>query len=132
MTTYATFSDLAAFCVAFDLITYPGDPKAFPLIGAAERDVDRALNPHGTPLPTGLRYDPLLLTAAQRAALSRATCAQAVHRLILGEDYFSEPEDITTGELRILRPARSISNRVFEEVAGHDLYRRTGTVPPAA
>jgi hypothetical protein len=89
----------------------------------------------GPPVIDGeLRLDPEALTASQAAALSRATCAQAAHLLRLGPSYLSEPEDLATGDIRVLRPATRVAVSAHEEAAGFGLVRRSGTVytPPEA
>ena len=68
--------------------------------------------------------------ASQVAALSRATCAQAAHELRLGRISGGEPEAVSTGDLRVLRLAERLALRAREELAGHGLIRRTGTVLP--
>jgi hypothetical protein len=45
-------------------------------------------------------------------------------------DFRSEPEAVSTGNLRVLRPAERLALRAREERAGHGLIRRTGTVLP--
>lgn len=55
------------------------------LLGRAERDIDRLLVGNPALTTTGLRIDPATLSAWERDALSRAVCAQAEHRVTVGE-----------------------------------------------
>lgn len=129
MSTYATLADLDAFTADFELVALPDDPaKAQRILDRAERDVDRILGPYERQV-TGLKLDPQALSGPAAAALARAVCAQAVHRIALGEDWFSEPDDLVTGDIRVLRAAERISGRVYEELSGFGLMRRSGMVP---
>lgn len=129
MSTYATLADLGAYLADFELISVPADDeKAQRVLDRAERDVDRILGPYPVK-ETGLKLDPDALTVPQAAALSRAVCAQAAHRIALGEDWFSEPDDLVTGDIRVLRAAERIAGRVYEELSGSGIVIRSGMVP---
>lgn len=127
MSTYATLTDLRAYApVAAD----PGalnDAAAQRVLDHAERDVDAQLAvPAGTARqPSGLKYDPATLEAWKRAALSRAVCAQAEYRLVMGEEFFIKaqhenvrgPDFSTSGRLPEIGP------KVDRELAGTGLQR---------
>lgn len=134
MAAYATAEDLRAYALDSNVEIPPSTPAANAarlarLLARAERDVDRALGPYPL-LADGRKLDPDLLTSVQRAALSRATAAQAVHRLVLGEDYFTEAEDLVAGDIRVIRAATHVAPRVIEELVGFGLIIRSGTVAP--
>jgi hypothetical protein len=131
--TYASAEQLANYIVDDPEVVLPADADAVErLLERAELQVDQYVI--GGPLSpdAALRLDPADLTASQAAALSRSVCAQAAHRLRLGEPFYSEPEDVATGDIRVLRPAQAVAIRAFEEAAGHGLIQRSGTVhtPP--
>lgn len=142
MGTYASAEELAAYVADDDLIelptyTGPGEPPPDDaverLIADAERDVDRLLALGDRDPVTGLRLTPAALSAPQRAALSRATCAAAAWRL------HAEPEDVagaadgiaSVGGIRLLPAGRPPGPRPVEELAGFGLPLRSGTVAPA-
>ena len=80
--TYATSADLAAYVADNAEVSAPSAADA--LLERAERDVDRVVGPWPV-FSNGRKFDPPALTAPQRAALSRATCAAAEFRLTIGE-----------------------------------------------
>lgn len=81
MATYATQADYEAYVEGWQTIDVAALER---LLRRAERDIDYLLGP-GVPLETGLRLDPTTLTAWERNALSRATCAQAEWRYTVTE-----------------------------------------------
>jgi hypothetical protein len=129
--SYATADDLTAY--AADLtVTIPLDPATVDrLLARAAEDVDRVIGPYAVWMGGDRKLDPALLTTAARSALSRATCAQACHRLALGADYFDvEVEDLLAGDIRVLKSAQRITPRVAEILSGSGLLRRSGTLQP--
>lgn len=128
--TYATAADLIAYAVDLS-VTPPTGAAAERLLERASEDVDRVLGPYAVWMGGERKLDPALLTTAARSALARATCAQAVHRIVLGPDFFdAEPEDLLSGDIRVLRSAQRISPRVAEILSGTGLLRRSGTLQP--
>lgn len=129
MSVYAVLADWQVFLQDFELLKVPADlERAQRILDSAERDVDRVLGPY-TRQPGGLKLNTTKLTDEQSDALARAVCAQATHRLALGEDWFSEPDDLVTGDIRVLRPAERVAGRVYEELSGFGLMQRSGMVP---
>ena len=84
-------------------------------------------------MTTGRKLIPELLTAAQRAALARATCLQALFRLevddedLLGADALSAAGGVTFGPT-----PRPPSPAAVEALAGYGFAWRSGSVaaPP--
>lgn len=126
--TYAAVGDLVAYAEG---TAYAGrlpatDLEKLRLIELCERDVDLALG-------RGERTEGLLyggeeiaeLTPDQRAALSRATCAQALYRIEMGDEHFvrAQRERVSgrgfsrEGKLPIVGP------EVYRELAFTDLQR---------
>lgn len=86
MAAYATADDATDYIEGLVI----DDPAAFDkLLERATRDVDNvlgALPPLTTGDYAGLKLDPAFLADWEAAALARATCAQAEHRLRRGPD----------------------------------------------
>lgn len=137
MPTYATPDELAAY-VADSGVALPADVDA--LLERAERDLDRIVGHRAVDAASGLKFVPASLSTGERADLSRATCAQAEYRAMMGEAFFvreqfdrvSGPEFSTEGALPRVGP------KVWEELAGSGLLKLTtswggnGTSPPWA
>lgn len=140
MSTYASGRQVIDYLQGNpDLDLPPGvdeDGEAIPsselerLIAASERDVDRLLGPIPM-LATGRKLDAASLSAAQRAALSRATAAACEFRLAVGPEELTGETDYLSGELTMLRRAsRPPGPRAAEELAGFGLVRRSGCALP--
>lgn len=132
MALYATQAALAAYVADNADVALPGDEEAVQrLLERAERRVDLALGPWPV-LSTGRKIDPASLDLVQRSALERATCAAAEHELVVGVGFLVGEEDYLPGEVSILRQPLRTSPRMLEELAGHGLVKRSGTVatPP--
>jgi hypothetical protein len=131
--SYATREELADYIADDDLIELPGEDETDRLLADAERDVDRLLALGDRDPDSGLRLDPEALSEPQRTAVSRATCAAAAWRL------HQDPEDVAGADPGVaglpggitLRPVgRPPGPRPLEELAGHGLPLRSGTVQP--
>lgn len=86
MTAYATNADFEAYVESAGVLDWTTDnPTALgALLELASRDIDRVLGPRAyiaTGTYSGFKLDPTTLSAVDRAALARATSAQAWHRL---------------------------------------------------
>lgn len=128
MAVYATPEALTDYIASNEDATLPGDPVAVQrLLARAERQVDLVVGPWPR-FSSGLKFDPALLDVTQRAALSRATCAAAEHLLVVDASFLAGAEDFAPGEVSILYRAMRDAPRVLEELAGHGLVRRSGTV----
>lgn len=109
MPTYATQADFAAY-VEGAVIDNPAALDR--LLVRAERDIDWAAGARPIDTVTGLKFKPADLPAWQRAALARATCAQAEYRNEMGEDFMLRaqhqtargPDFAVTGRLAYVGP----------------------------
>lgn len=129
MATYASSGDLEEYIAGNDDVVLPVDVEA--LLEQAERDVDLAIGQNIAKLPSGLLLDPALLSASQREALARATCAAAEWRLLIDADDLTGGLSVIPSTVTLIgRPGRPPGPRVLEELAGHALIRRSGTVKP--
>lgn len=85
MPSYATVAEFEAYIEGWQTTNATVLAR---ILERASRDVDRVLGPL-PPLTAGtyagLKVDPTTLLAHEAAALSRATCAQAYHRILRGE-----------------------------------------------
>jgi hypothetical protein len=128
--TYATEADLEQYLAPNRAarLAPVEDPEG--LLRRAERDVDRLLGPYARVAATGLKLDPAALTAAQRAALARATCAAAEFRLMVGEEELVGDTDYVPATLVVLRRAGRVSPKAAEELSGHGLVRYSGCAAP--
>lgn len=79
MATYATLDDYTDYVAAGAPVIDEAQ------LERAERDVDSVFAPYTPDATTGLRLDVIALAAWEAAALSRAVCAQAEYRAIVGE-----------------------------------------------
>lgn len=128
MPTYATATDLAAYCAGNPEVSAPSGADGDRLLERAERDVDRAVGPW--PLfSSGRKFDPPQLTAPQREALKRATCAAAEYRLQLGEAELVGGDEYLPAQLTPLRRAGRVSPKMLEELAGSGLVKWSGMPP---
>lgn len=135
MGTYATVEDFRSY--AADILRsgeIPADDDAAErLIARAEQDVDRAIGgpPHAD---TDRRVDPATIPAAQVAALSRATCAAAIFRIVQRERVLVGADDglISAGSIQFRQigwlPRQSPV--MLEELAGYGLLQRSGSAQP--
>jgi len=128
MALYSTTQELADYVASNEDATLPASPEATQrLLERAEGVVDRALGPWPY-LSTGRKLDPAALDLVQRAALSRATAAAAEHLLVVDASFLAGAEDFAPGEISVLYRAMRDAPRVLEELAGHGLVKRSGTV----
>ena len=131
---YATVDDLRAYSADLprDLFN-PGDDQVERALERAERDVDRAAGPWPV-FSNGRKFDPPSLTAPQRAALTRATCAAAEFRLIQTEELLVGSDDgisgVPGGVTFANRPLPRIGPKLIEELAGSGLFLYSGTLAP--
>jgi hypothetical protein len=106
-----------------------GDNAIDKLLERAERIVDLALGPYDSrDIVSGLKLDLTTLTAIQRAAASRATCAVAEWILMLGPEFVAGDADYVSGNLSVTTPPAKFPPRLAQELAGTGLVRRSGTV----
>lgn len=128
MAVYASAADLAAYVADNPELPLPAAPEAQErLLARAERAVDLVLGPWPR-FANGRKLDPAALDTTQRAALSRATCAAAEHLAMLDPAFWVGDDDFLPNEVSILRRAPRVSPRMLEELAGHGLLKRSGTV----
>jgi len=137
MATYATAEQLVAYCAVSGVVIAESDDEREALILRAEEDVDRILGPYLRDPVTGRKLIPNLLTAAQRDALARATCAAAEFRAAQGEDTLVGDDDGTTSvpELGLAAVAtlpRPPGPKCLEALADYGLVIRSGCAAPAA
>jgi hypothetical protein len=120
MPTYATVADFEAYSEGWVTTDVAALTRA---IERAERDVDRLLGYRGHRVTATVKLDPATLTAFDRDALKRATCAQTEYRIEMGPRFFrqaqhrsvSGPKFSTEGQLPRIGP------KVMEELAGTSL-----------
>src|SRR5439155_1353023 len=93
-----------------------------------ERDVDLVLGPYPT-APGELKLDPEKLSEAQRAALSRATCAACEWRLVVDQGVQIGDDDYLPLGVGILRRAAAVSPRMLEELVGSGSSPTPPTTP---
>lgn len=107
----------------------------------AQRDIDLAVGPIPVDMETGLKFIPDELEADDRAALVRATCAQAEYRVEMGPAFFRRPQfnktkgpDYETeGQAPIVGPAalRELTySRLMRLTAATGDRRPAGELPP--
>lgn len=123
MTPLAEPEDVIAYLAEFGLAEPPEGEDLDRLVLRASLDVARVL---GGPTPP----DPALLTSEQLAALKRGVSAQVEYRLLSGERSFAESEDITAPDVTVLSRWTRVGPKVAEELAGHGLFKRSGTAAP--
>ena len=129
MAIYATAADLAPYVADNPDVPMPDDDAAERLLERAEGDVDRVCGPWPI-LSTGRKFDPPTLPVTSRVALSRATCAAAEYRLMVGEGELVGDAEYLPAMLTLVRPAGRISPRMVEELSGFGLIIYSGTVAP--
>jgi len=131
MAIYASANDLASYLAAIDSdLRPPTSPAAVEqLLTAAEQDVDRVVGAWPK-LPSGLALAPALLTPAQQAAVTRATCAAAEFRLASGDEVVGASEFLSGSLTLAWRGPRPPGQRVAEELSGFGLIRRSGCALP--
>jgi hypothetical protein len=132
--TYATRDDLAAYIAANTLATRRlarlDDEEVEAMLERAERAVDLLLGPAWVRTESGLRIDPSLLTDAQRAALTRATCAHSEWALIVGVGVELGDSVETPIGLATTQPVMRQPPKMLAELAGFGLLKRSATVAP--
>jgi hypothetical protein len=129
--TYATRNDCLSYTAGLTIVA--GEEAAFDkLIERAEQDVDEACGDWPL-LPVILRkFDAAALSAVQKEALKRATCAQVEFRITLGDQHFRSaqhakvrgPEFSVEGQLPRIGP------KTMRELAGSGLVKVWRTVRP--
>jgi hypothetical protein len=146
MAIYATLGDLVGYAVGDpdrDLVPTEED-EAEGLLTRAEIAVDLVVG--GDPDPSWLllatpvtdpprKLNPAALSPVQRTALTRATCAAALHELRVGRDVLEGAGDYMGDNVRVVAAAAARSPQVVAELANHGLIRRSGTLaapPPEA
>jgi hypothetical protein len=135
-TTYASVDAVETFLAAGDwMATMPTkaeDKEA--VIRDAEADVDRILSATMPRDPaTGRKLILAALSAAQKAALERAVCAQVAWRLEVGDEALAGIDDDLTGVpgVGLTAQTRPPSPAAVEALAGLGFPWRSGTVAPA-
>jgi hypothetical protein len=119
MATYASEKDLAAYVADNPEVQPPGEPEALErLLERAERAVDGVLGPYTPDPETGLKLDLSSLTNAQKAALSRATCAAAEYELVVGPEVLAGGDEWLPATLTVVRSAGRTAPKMLEELAG--------------
>ena len=126
MAIYATANDLAEYLRESE-VPMPAGDAVDRLLERAEIAVDLIVGPWPW-FANGRKFDPEQLDTVQRVALSRATCAAAEHILSLDADMFVGGDDYAPPEVTVLRRAARTSPRAVEELAGHGLIRKSGTL----
>ena len=133
VSVYAAAANLREYAQDSGVLIPADNAEAERLLVRAELDVDLIAGPWPI-LSTGRKFDPPTLPVTAREALRRGTCAQAVFRIAKGEDeLIGTVDDIACFGSLTLRPGvivPRIGPRVLEELAGHGLLIRSGTVPP--
>lgn len=129
---YATEAELTAYADGspYTLPSGEGGPPSpmEKLIERAQGDIDSILGDHdlnesGT--AAGLKLDPSTLDYGEDRALTRATCAQALYRLEMGEEFFHRP--VSDGE-GFAAPPPMVGPMAMRELAGSGLLRNTTSV----
>jgi hypothetical protein len=131
MGVYATADDLADYAAGDpEALLPPTDEEIEALLSRAERVVDLVLGPIPRDEATGRKLDPADLTDAQRDALSRATCAAALHELALTRAVVEgRDSEYTPSEVReVIGVTAFPPTQTLRELAGYDLIRTSGTV----
>jgi len=122
MAIYATLSDLVAAATFYGVVLPMGNTRER-LLELASADVDEHL---------GARWDPLLVTPAQAAALRDATAAQALFRHAQGSDRALGLDDglASVGPLSFsLRQPPRLSPEAEALLVGQGLFMKSSTVP---
>lgn len=128
--TYAAAADLVAYVAgtAYKDRIPADEPGRTALLEKAELDLDAQAFPVlATDDTTGRKMLPSDLDPNEVSALKRATCAQAVYRVEMGDEFFvrAQRERVTgrsfsaEGKLPVLGPEAS------RELTGGGLHRRT-------
>ena len=131
MPVYATAADLRDYAQDSGVMIPADDAEAERLLVRAELDVDLIAGPWPI-LSTGRKFDPPTLPVTAREALRRSTCAQSVFRIAQGEDeLIGVVDDVASFGSLTLRAVTvpRIGPRAIEELAGHGLLIRSGTLP---
>lgn len=131
MATYVTAEQVDAFLEAglFAARLSTAEDEVEAVIVAAEDDIDRVLSftlpRHPT---TGRKLDPDTLTAAQVAALERATCAQVAFRLEVGDELLGHDDNIgaVPGTTFTGPTPRPPSPAAIEALSGYEFPWRSG------
>ena len=128
MAVYATSADLAEYLSDNPSVEMPSDAPALDrLLLRAERVVDLACGPWPR-YADGRKFSPPLLDVTQRQALARATCAAAEFEMLLGVEHLAGEPDFIPSGLQVVSRAASEAPRMFAELAGHGLVKRSLTV----
>ena len=100
-----------------------------PLIASAQRAVDGRLGPYPPDAVTGLKLDPGALTAAQAAALMRATAIACGHLASLEPEQALGVGDWMPAGFTPLR-GTGLEPLIDAALAGHGLIARSGCALP--
>lgn len=127
---YASIAELDAFAEGYPYELPGTDPGKVALIERAQGDLDSILGPYEViEANEGLKLDPATLDYSQGRALSRATCAQCLYRLEMGEDHFIRPQIAASGpEFSQDQPASHIGPATWRELAGSGLLRNMTSI----
>lgn len=124
---YATIAELTAYAAGYPYTLPSDDAEKTALIERAQADLDSILGDYEVlALNDGLKIDPDTLDYAEDRALTRATCAQALYRLEMGEDHFIRPPIAASGpEFSQQQAPSHVGPQTWRELAGSGLLRNT-------
>lgn len=129
MGVYAAETEITAALAAHPGLGLPAGEALDALIDAAERAVDGRLGPLARDPLTGRKLAPLLLTAAQRAALVRAVAVAVGHLSQLDDEAAFGLDDYLPNLLSLQR-GDGLAARIDAALAGHGLIARSGCALP--
>ncbi|HMJ37140.1 MAG TPA: hypothetical protein VK501_24760 [Baekduia sp.] len=121
---WTTVEGLRSVAYNYGLAVPDDDDRCLRLLAHAQRDLQVHV--------LGWRVAPMVLSAAQQAALAQATATQALWRLQMDRDDLlavDAPIGSIDGVGLIDRPTARISRAAVEELVGWDLIRRAPTAP---
>lgn len=130
MALYATPAQVRAYVQGSGVIVPADDGEVGRLIERAEREIDLVLGPWPR-FSNGRKLDPPALSVTAREALQRATAAQVEFDSAMGADVLVGAQDgiAAIGGISFSRdPLPRTAPRAVEELAGHGLLIRSGTV----
>ncbi len=129
MGVYATEAQITAALAAHPELGLPGGEALDALILAGERAVDARLGPLLRDPVTGAKLAPLLLNAAQRAALVRAVAVAVGHLSQLDDEAAFGLDDYLPNLLSLQR-GDGLAARIDSELAGFGLLARSHCALP--
>lgn len=131
MPTYATAAEVRTYTDVASLDAL-GDSEIEKLIDKAERDLDGAVGVYPVNEDTGLKFDPLTLTAGDARSVMLATCAQVEYRHVMGAEFFirAQHENVDGPEFKTVGKLPYIGPEVWKELEqGGILHLTTSWAP---